>query len=91
MNKNGFADQNNQNQQKYSASVLGGLNPSMYQGGKNNSAFIHSKAATNMNTQTMRDRKNIQNSVLSGGSNKLEKLGYQNFDRIGDLRNIGSI
>ena len=39
----------------------------------------------------MSDRKNIQNSVLSGGSNKLEKLGYQNFDRLGDLRNIGSL
>jgi hypothetical protein len=39
----------------------------------------------------MSERKNVQNSVLSGGSNKLERLGYQNYDRIGDLRNIGSL
>ena len=64
----------------------------MYQGGKNNSAFIHNKAANNMNVaQTMSERKAVQNSVLSGGSNKFEKLGYQNFDKIGDLRNLGSL
>ena len=39
---------------------------------------------------TLSDRKNVQNSVLSGGTNKLEKLGYQNYD-IGDIRNIKSL